>query len=280
MKLTWILAATFLAAAFCNAQQQLRMEPAHESGQSVSPAFEGWFANPDGSFSILFGYFNRNMQQELDIPIGVENKMEPGGMDQGQPTHFMTRRQWGIFTVTVPKDFVGKKLTWTISANGVTTAIPASLDALWELAPFKDASGDTPPFVGFKPEGPFVQGPKGHTMNLTATVGSPLALPLFVADDASLIPGAARPRTPPVMLTWTKYRGPGKVTFSKEKPEVAEAEFTAPAKTTMHGKAETSVTFSQTGEYVLHVAANDWTGEGGRGFQCCWTNAQVKVRVQ
>ena len=81
------------------------MEPPHDSGQSVTPAFEGWFANADGTYSILFGYFNRNMKQELDIPIGPDNKIEPAGPDQGQPTHFMTRRQWGVFTVTVPKDF-------------------------------------------------------------------------------------------------------------------------------------------------------------------------------
>jgi hypothetical protein len=28
------------------------------------------------------------------------------------------------------------------------------------------------------------------------------------------------------------------------------------------------------------VQANDSTGEGGGGFQCCWTNAHVKVTVK
>ena len=46
------------------------------------------------------------------------------------------------------------------------------------------------------------------------------------------------------------------------------------------GKAATTATFSQPGEYVLRVVANDWSGDGGRGFQCCWTNAQVKVQVK
>ena len=85
------------------------------------------FANSDGTFSILFGYYNRNHKQELDIPVGPDNQIEPGGPDQGQPTHFLTGRQWGVFTVTVPKDFGTKKLTWTLTANGTTTAIPASL---------------------------------------------------------------------------------------------------------------------------------------------------------
>ena len=52
------------------------------------------------------------------------------------------------------------------------------------------------------------------------------------------------------------------------------------AKTTVHGKASTTATFSEPGDYILHVVANDWTGEGGHGFQCCWSNAQVKVSVK
>jgi len=279
-RIALLIGALCLSAPFLSAQQQLRLEPPHESGQSITPAYEGWFANADGTFSILFGYFNRNMKQELDIPVGPDNKIEPGGPDQGQPTHFLTRREWGSFTVTVPKDFGSKKITWTITANGVTTAIPAGLDALWELAPFLDATGNTPPYIGFSEKGPFVQGPKGHSQNLSATVGTPLAVSVWVADDASVIAGAVRPRTPPIVLTWAKFRGPGTVTFSPETPAVDNTDFAAPPKTTVHGKATTTVTFSEPGEYILHVAATDWTGEGGRGFQCCWSNAQVKVSVQ
>lgn len=278
-----IRSAVFIAAltiTLLPAQQQLRLEPPHDFGQSVTPAFEGWFANADGTYSILYGYFNRNMKQELDIPIGPDNKIEPGGPDQGQPTHFLTRRQWGAFTVTVPKDFGSNKVTWTITANGVTTMIPAGLDPLWELSPFKDAGGNTPPFIGFSQQGPFVQGPRGQSETLSATVGVPLPLPLWVADDASLIPGAARPSTPPIIVTWNKFRGPGTVQFAAEQPSIENVEFAAPAQTKVHGKAVSTATFSEPGEYILHVVANDWTGEGGRGFQCCWSNAQVKVSVK
>jgi hypothetical protein len=31
---------------------------------------------------------------------------------------------------------------------------------------------------------------------------------------------------------------------------------------------------------MLHVLANDWSGEAGRGFDCCWTNAVVTVTVK
>jgi hypothetical protein len=109
----------------------LTLEPVRDSGQSVTGAFEGWYQNPDGTYSLLLGYFNRNSSQILDIPVGPNNRIEPGGPDQGQPTRFLTRRQWGVFRVVVPKDFGNKKLTWTITANGQTTSIPMSLNPLW-----------------------------------------------------------------------------------------------------------------------------------------------------
>ena len=256
------------------------VEPPHDSGQSVTAAFEGWFPNADGTFSILFGYYNRNFKQELDIPIGPDNHIEPGRPDQGQPTHFLTRRQWGVFTVTVPKDFGTKKLTWTLTANGATNSIPASLDPLWQLSPFKDATGNTPPYIGFDEKGPFVNGPRGQSESLTTTVNTPLPVTIWVADDASVIPGATRPASPAVTLTWSKFRGPGTVSFSSDKPSIEPAEFVSPPGSTFQGKATTTATFSEAGEYILHLVANDWSGEGGRGFQCCWSNAQVKVTVK
>ena len=256
-----------------------QLVPMHDSGQSISPAYEGWFANADGSFSILFGYYNRNQKQELDIAIGPDNRIEPGGPDQGQPTHFLPKRQWGLFTVTVPRDFGSKRVTWTLTANGKSTAIPASLDPRWELAPFKDASGNTPPFIGFRATGPFVQGPRGQIDSVTAAVGSPATLELWLADDAHVAPGATAPKTPPVAITWSKFRGPGPVTFSDARPSAEKAEFEAPPNTAFHARAITKATFVEPGEYILRVLANDWSGEGGRGFQCCWSNAQVKVTV-
>jgi hypothetical protein len=263
------------------AAEQLAMTgPKHDSGQSVTAAYEGWFHNQDGSFSLLFGYYNRNLKQELDIPIGADNRMEPGGPDQGQPTHFLPQRQWGMFTVTVPKDFGSNKITWTLTANGVTTAIPGSLDVLWELAPFRDANGNTPPFIGFAVSGPFVLGPRGQSTLLQTVFPNPVALDLWVADDASVVPGATRPKTSPVTVAWSKFRGPGSVTFANDKPMVETADFPAPPGTAFQGKASTTATFSEPGEYILRAVANDWSGEGGRGFQCCWSNAQVKVTVK
>jgi hypothetical protein len=262
------------------AAEQLPLEPKHDSGQSVTAAFEGWYANPDGSFSILLGYYNRNLKQDLDIPVGPNNRIEPGGPDQGQPTHFLTGRQWGVFTVKVPKDFGDKKLTWTLSANGATTEVPLSLNPLWELSPFVDATGNTPPLVGFTEMGPFAQGPRSITVPMTATVSEPLMLTVWVADDARRIPGAPVNKQPPVSISWSKFRGPGGVTFSKARSGAEKAEFTPPPNTTFTGKVTTTATFSEAGEYLLRVGGNDWSGEGGGGFQCCWTSAYVKVSVK
>ncbi len=229
MRWHWFARAclTGIILAYCPASsgQQLRTGPLHDSGQSITAAYEGWFRNSDGSFSLLFGYFNRNLKQQLDIPIGPNNRVDPGGPDRGQPSHFLPRRQWGVFTVTVPKDFGSNQLTWTLNVNGETSAIPASLNPLWELSPMRDVNGNAPPSIGFSASGPFVLGPRGQSETLTTTLPNPITLALWVADDASLIPGAARPKTPAITIKWSKYRGPGSVTFSKREAGSGDRRF-------------------------------------------------------
>ena len=103
---------------------------------------------------------------------------------------------------------------------------------------------------------------------------------MWVADDASVPLAGARPRTPAVTVSWSKFRGPGTVTFANARPAVEKADFKAPPSAKFTGKAHTTATFSEPGDYILRVVANDWSGDGGRGFQCCWSNAQVKVSVK
>jgi hypothetical protein len=263
--------------------QVLPLEPLHESGASVTGAFEGWFPNPDGTFSLLLGYYNRNQKQELDIPIGAGNRIEPGGPDRGQPTHFLTGRQWGMFVVKVSRDFGDQKITWTIVANGQTTVIPASLKPDYEVSPFQEAAvGNTPPVLSFEETGPSVQGPQGLMIERAVKLGDPIVLTVWASDDAKVTTSSGiRPGNlgTPVSLRWTKYRGSGAVTFAKDRPEVERIERQG-AIAAFSGKAATSVTFGAPGDYMLHVQANDYSGEGGGGFQCCWSNATVKVSVK
>lgn len=269
-----------LAGSKASAQPQPRppilpLEPLRERGQGVTGAFEGWFQNPDGTYTLLVGYFNRNTKETLDIPVGPSNRIEPGGPDYGQPTYFLPRRQWGVFTITVPKDFADKKLTWTLVAYGQTNTISLTLHPAYVVNPFKHVMGNTPPIVKFAPNGPAFQGPPrtvAHT--LTAKAGQPLPLTVWVADDmVEQEPAAgftAEKAPPPIRVFWSKFRGPGEVTFEKERPEVDLK---------ANGKAETTATFSAPGDYLLRVQVNDRSGDGGGGFQCCWTNAHVKVTV-
>jgi len=260
---------------------QLPMEPAHQSGQSVTGAFEGWFANADGSSTILVGYFNRNQSEALDIPIGPNNRIEPGGPDRGQPTHFLPGRQWGSFTIRVPRDFGSTRLTWTLTANGKTTVIPLHIDPLWLLSPYQDASGNTPPFISFSAEELGKQGPPLEVAkSFQAKVGIRFDLTVWLADDAMMPLGGstALTRLPPARATWTVFRGPGAVQFSTPVLEKTDRPG-LPPNLKYTAKSATSAVFRAPGEYWLNVAANDWSGEGGSGFQCCWSTARVRVTV-
>ena len=107
----------------------------YSSGQPLEPAYEGWMQNKDGSYTLYFGYMNTNWLQEFDIPIGADNRFEPGDPDRGQPTHFYPRRNPFLFTVTVTKDFGKQELIWTLSANGQTRKAYASLKSDYEIDP-------------------------------------------------------------------------------------------------------------------------------------------------
>jgi len=236
----------------------------------------------------LVGYFNRNTKQAFDIPIGPNNRIEPGGPDQGQPSHFLPLRQWGLFSIRVPSDLGTGKLTWTLVSNGQTNIITMHLRPEWIIEPFEDASSkNTPPVLKFQPNGATFTGPPAATAaEYRATMSDPVTLTTWVTDEGPKVnvpevapqasrggrgaSGARSQGPPPLAIAWSKYRGPGDVTFEPAKPQIDTA---------AGGKAVTTATFSAPGDYILRVQANDQTGEGGGGFQCCWTNAHVKITV-
>jgi hypothetical protein len=243
-------------------------------GLPVSPVYEGWY-EVDGAKYVLFGYSNRNLEEIVDIPVGPHNQVTPGPADQGQPTHFVPGISYGVFAVAVPKDQPTAEVTWTLTANGQTLSIPASLDPLYFVSPQRENGtiypGNTPPALKFDPNGVSAQGPHGVVVNRTATVSGPLTLDAWVTDDG-LPPPRAEPdarrrasrREPQGLeLRWRVYRGAGAVRFSDEAPAVEE------------GKARTTVTFSEPGNYMLHLLAIDSRSAN----RCCWTNGYVRVTV-
>lgn len=270
-------AAVLVAGLVSLDARQLPLPALKDSGEAVFPAFEGWFQNADGSYSLLMGYYNRNQKQELDIPIGPNNKVEPGGPDLGQPTHFVPRRGWGVFAIRVPKDFGSeKRYTWTITANGKPVSVPVGLIKDYQIEPYKDqAEGNTPPVLKFSPTGKTFTGPPLEIAHqLTGAVGQPVTLEVTTTDDMHQEEGenpATAGRVPRLVQSWHHHRGPagGVVKIAEARPKIGDG-----------GKTSTTATFSLPGEYMLRAQANDNSGEGGGGFQCCWTNAYVKVTIK
>lgn len=262
-----------------SAAAQLPLAPLAKSGQTVTPVFEGWYRNPDGSFSISFGYYNRNTAEVIEIPVGADNFIAPGDSNQGQPTRFEARRHWGVFAVKVPAEFGTKKVTWTIRVRGETFAIPASLHPDWEIDALagEAGSGNTPPVLKLpgapgSSGGPVAQGPAGAIGGpLTISVGQPLTLTIWATDDgrtAGSVAGGGRGNAP-VALMWFKHQGPGNVTFAPPSPRPAAGD----------GMATTTATFAQPGTYIVRVRANDSSVSGAGHAQCCWTNGFLRVEV-
>ena len=231
------------------------------SGQDIVPYFEGWIRNPDGTFDLVFGYFNRNWKQELVIPPGPGNKIEPGAPDQGQPTYFLPRRQRWIYRLRVPADFGNKEVSWTITANGRSETAYGNLLASEEINDrVVSSNGNLDPGEGDPNEPPSIIIPK----NLNATVSTPLQLQATVRDD-----GLPKPRPPKparatssgafgaqinsspaqqrgLTLRWIQYGGPGKARFESAEPVPVT-----------NGQTSTTVRFTEPGTYRLRAIAND-----------------------
>jgi len=233
------------------------------SGQNVVPYFEGWIRNADGSFDLVFGYFNRNWQEELMIPAGPDNRFEPGAPDRGQPTYFLPRRQGWVFRVRVPADFGKQVLTWTIKANGKTET------AYGELLPIEEITeriimtrGNLNPGEGDPNKPPAIviaaaaTAAAGQPVSLTANVtddGLPkprVPAQRTVATDATRIQaqanssGAPRPRG--LTVTWMQLRGPAKVTFDPGGSIPVAG-----------GAVVTAARFPSPGVYAVRATAND-----------------------
>jgi hypothetical protein len=160
----------------------------YTSGQPVVPGYEGWQEDADGAKYFLFGYMNRNWEEELDIPVGAENGFSPGNADQGQPTHFLPRRNRFVFRVRVPQSFSDKdELIWTITSKGKTEKAYASLRADYKVDDVVKASetgalgaGTSSPKVRAN-TAPIVKVDGEHTR--TAKVGQRLTITTLVTDD-------------------------------------------------------------------------------------------------
>lgn len=246
------------------------------SGQDITPAYDGWEANPDGSFNIAFGYFNRNWDEEIDIPIGPNNNVEPGGPDQGQPTHFYPRRNRYVFRIKVPKDFGNKEIVWTLTARGKTHKSFATLKPEYitddQLQQFDigDFGHNNAKLRGNKRPTVRVEGDTTRTVK----VGQPLALTAVAQDDGlpPIIPAplrqVGRHGAWGLRTIWLVYRGDSKhVKFDPEQlksyPDYrpnTNSPWTPswmPPPPPADGKFPVNVSFSAPGTYVVRAQAHD-----------------------
>ena len=232
-------------------------------GQSVQPVFEGWSRNADGSFSMWFGYLNRNYEERLNVPVGPDNGFADTNEDRGQPEFFETRRQQFAFTVAVPADWPkDKDLIWTLKANGVALKAYGCLWPVWEIdnntisanrgsrtaIDFDEPKNEPPTVVSAPPP-------------QTVALGTPLPITLTVADDGNpklrtdrgarvagikaTSPSTEQPLRESLRVSWLQWRGPG---IAKFDPAVIRV---------VDGKAMTTVTFDKPGAYVLRAFAED-----------------------
>jgi len=271
-----LIAGLALAGGTPLAAQFNPTAPPQPRGLGVSPSFNGWYQNPDGTYTLSFGYVNQNTDQVLTIPVGARNSVSPGPGDQGQPTQFLPGRQFGSFTVTVPADFSpSDRVVWTLEANGQRFEIPGGLLASYDIPalyfPSTDRAGimgSRPPVLALEGEGTEARGPSGFTTGpLQARVGEPLTLPAAAWDEdaAGNLTGRG------VTLRWYTYRGPAQVTFT---PQAFRIDSDA-------RQGATTVSFPAPGDYVLHVQAHhtDTPVVSAGHSQCCWTNGYVNVTV-
>src|SRR5215470_194157 len=181
----WICLAAF---SLCVAAVDLGTQIKYATGQNVAPAFEGWEQNPDGGYNLVFGYLNRNYEEEVDVPVGPNNNIDPGG-DRGQPTHFYPRRQRFVFKVKVPKDWdKQRRVVWTLTSHGRTNQAKGWLQAEWALNDDVVSENNGGGVLDENNEPPSITGNAAQTITLPGTA----TLTVTAQDDGIPKP---RPKT-------------------------------------------------------------------------------------
>jgi len=256
MKSCFLWAACCLAISAQSAPPTQVSQTRFSRGQDVVPVYEGWLRNADGTFTFVFGYFNRNWEEELAIPAGPDNKLEPGAPDRGQPTYFLSRRRSWLFRVQVPADWGQKELVWSLTAHGHTEKAYASLMPQEEIT---ERLIMTRGNLSLGEDDP--NKPPSITIASVQAAGltGPVTLTALVTDDglpkprpiAAPRPGAQTNTTAPsrprgLSVTWLQYGGPAAVLFDSAGPIPVTS-----------GQAVMAARFVQPGRYVLRATADD-----------------------
>ena len=269
----------------------------YSKGQSVSPVYQGWLKNPDGTYDLYFSYVNLNWQEELYIPVGPNNNIAPAqfGPDAGQPTHFYPRINRWQFSIRVPADFGNKEIVWTLTSYGKTYRAYATLNPGYEVDEFIIMHEYGNSQRGRKPPTVTVEGAKQRTVR----VGEPVQVVATVSDPNAVAAGrgaaagrggggrggrGAAPRSNSeiepgtvggdfirstargLYLGWLIYRGPGEAKFDPpigfklwedQRGGSPWAPGWQPPPVPEGNRWVHTVTFSEPGTYVLRAQARD-----------------------
>ncbi|MEX2468301.1 MAG: hypothetical protein WD396_00960 [Pseudohongiellaceae bacterium] len=272
-------------------------------GLPIIPVFEGWIANPDGTTSFSFGIINRN-EVAVEIPLGEDNYIEPAKYSGIQPTHFPAGRTTGAFTVTVPASEQGNDVWWYLqTGDSDVLKVPGRRGiGAYELDfILPRPQGALQPLVGIGEGGEQAAGLYAHIDDYPGNpvrAGEQVELVVTATDPAERDATDPRFEEPLAMgVTWTKYQGPGAVTWTRhessvvpenpysegdrrfefwEEPEANEMEIPGPS-----GEARVYATFSEPGNYIIWTKVDSHNApDSSNGDQCCWSNVYQRVTVR
>ena len=268
------LAAAAILVATALVETGAAQVSAGRGDRNIAPVYEGWEQNPDGSFSLVFGYFSRNWDA-VDVPIGPHNAIEPGGPDQGQPTHFYPQRTRFLFRIRVPHDFGNRELVWTLVVRGKAERAYGTLhpDYFIDDAVLQANTGG--PLTGASNDAPVLTVAGEPTRQVMA--GSPVTLTAVASDDGIPEPNPMPPigtsvagvphNAEGLRFSWFVYRGSGRVTF--DPPQFSAWEDLRDGRNSPYsmgwetppvppdGKGVVRATFEEPGTYVLRALAHD-----------------------
>ena len=292
-------------------RREFPLAPPNAQGNFVAPYFDGFYQNADGTYTLSFGFMNRNDADLIEIPLGEDNFIEPAEFDGGQPTSFPVvrysgfggPRERGSFGVVVPADFEGD-VWWTVTTDGYTTRVPGRLESpgrlikgAYELSTGPMAAGSLRPGIRFSEDGPEGWGIEGiqHSETLTTSVGEPVEVRFWAVDRGERELG-------PVNMTLWKHQGPvgAEIHFESLVEAPANARparrgarplgpgpvrtrevVPLPTEGPQANQGHFTATFDRPGRYVIRIRIDNFAAPDSMpGQQCCWSNGYVVVDVQ
>ncbi len=272
------------------------LQPIAPDNNTLAPFMEGWYANPDGSFSFSFGYLNVNLDT-LFIPLGENNRLDHPKFDGVQPTVFFPGRHRGVFSVTIPANMEYESIWWDVTTEwGNNTRVPGRTGAVaYQLDWYPRPHGSVTPGVYFESASNVGRGPPGifDERTHTASAGSPMTLSVNAMDPSERDQDDTRNVNVPLRVVWSQLQGPASVAYSRHDSNPApEMPTTGPARfrrvpgpqvislSEGQGTANVIVTFPEPGEYLMLAQVDNWAAnDSGTQDQCCWTNGYVRVTV-